>query len=104
MTLPINILQSMIARNKVKITYEECKIDVLYDWAKYFRQRDMKKDIIWNSITLHKAKKELKALVKIQKALKKELSALIRYAAYVRWQREVSSKMYKLSTPPKYDS
>ena len=73
MTLPINILQSIISRNKAKILFEECKIEILSYYLKYYRENGESNSYNLEKKLLCKAKKELKTLVAIQKALKKEI-------------------------------
>ena len=79
MTIPINILQSMISRNKAKILFEECKIEILSDYLKYYRENGESNSYNREKKLLCKAKKELKALVAIQKALKKEVAEQLSY-------------------------
>lgn len=80
MTIPINILQSMISRNRNYIYDLEHRVSVSIDYSAYYRKHNDVDDYIKEEIFIIKMKKEIKALVAIQKALKKEIREQIIWA------------------------
>ena len=74
MTIPINILQSMISRNRNHIHNLEEEIFNSVGYQGYYRKHNYIDSYIKEEIFISKTKKEIKALVAIQKALKKEMA------------------------------
>lgn len=77
MTIPISILQSMISRNRNRIHNLEEEIFDSVGYQDYYRKHNYIDSYIKEEIFISKTKKEIKALVAIQKALKKEIKLLI---------------------------
>lgn len=80
MTIPINILQSMISRNRNHIHNLEEEIFDSVGYQAYYRKHNYIDNYIKEEIFVSKTKKEIKALVAIQKALKKEIREQIIWA------------------------
>jgi len=83
MTLPINLIQSMLKRNSKEIAELHKDVNDFKGFAKNYKRLKAENLTDYCYSEANKFSKQIKRLVEIQKALKRELKILREYSAFI---------------------